>query len=223
MKKNIIKVLIVFLFYANCYSQRITIKYVESKLVTHQGIEFIGDLKDNRENEYAYSNWSNHGVFFVDGKAYYLSNINFNITTNSFESRLNRDQLFSYKSSNLDSVSLNNILYKKVSDLFYEVLLSKGNNSFLKKYDIAYQAGILNRLDGTVSKSNAFVTYKYLIKFEDEFTQIEFNKKSILSLVKDDFQNVLEEFIDKEKLSYKRENDIVKILEFMFKNSSKMI
>ncbi len=223
MKKYILKVLIVSLFYANCYSQRITIKNVESRLVTHQGIEFIGDLKDNSDNEYAYSNWSNQGVFFVDGKDYYLSNINFNITTNSFESRLNRNQLFSYKNSSLDSVSINNNLYKKVSGYFYEVLLSKGNNSFLKKYDVAYQAGILNRLDGSVGKSHAFVTYKYLIKFEDEFTQIEFEKNSILSLVKDDFHNVLEEFIDKEKLSYRREKDIVKILEYIFKNSSKMI
>ncbi|MFZ2282970.1 MAG: hypothetical protein WAV86_03765, partial [Lutibacter sp.] len=102
-------------------------------------------------------------------------------------------------------------------------LLENGNNLFLKKWDIAYQPGVENRLDGTVGKSNALVIFKYLVKSEDKVTQIEFNKNSILSLVEIDFQKVLEEFIDKENLSYKRENDIVRILNFMFNNSGKMI
>lgn len=223
MKKKLFQIFLFGLFSANSYAQQITIKNIESRMITHQGIEFIGELKDVSNDKYSYSNWSNQGILFVDSKAYYLSNINFNITTNSFESRINRDQLFSYKSSSLDSVSLNNHLYKKIRDSFYEVLFKKGNNLFLKRYDIAYKQGIRNRLDGTVGKSSAYVTYKYLIEYENEFRQIEFNKRSILSLVEDDFQNVLEEFIDNENLSYKRENDIVKILEFMFKNSAKMI
>ncbi|MFZ2431985.1 MAG: hypothetical protein WAW57_12630 [Lutibacter sp.] len=221
-----ISILISFIFYlvcANSYAQQITIKNIESRLVTHQGVEFIGELRNVSNDKYSYSNWSNQGVLFLNSNAYYLSNINYNITTNAFESRVSKNQLFSFKSSMLDSVSVNNHLYKKISDSFYEVLLENGNNLFLKKWDIAYQPGVENRLDGTVGKSNALVIFKYLVKFEDEVTQIEFNKNSILSLVENDFQKVLEEFIDKEKLSYKRESDIVKILIFMFNNSGKMI
>lgn len=221
--KKIIIILLFCLFCGNSYAQQITIKNIESRLVTHQGVEFIGDLKDVNNDEYAYSNWGNQGVLFVDSKAYHLSNINFNITTNCFESRVNKNQLFSYMSSKLDSVSLNNHLYKKIRDSFYEVLLEKGNNSLLKKYDIAFQPGILNRLDGTVGKSNSSVVFKYLVKFEDKFTLLEFDKKSILSLVDDDFQETLEELIDSENLSYKKENDVIKILALVFKNSDKMI
>jgi len=222
MKKN----LIIFIFCSVCvhsFAQHITIKNIESRLITNQGVEFIGELKDVSNNEYSYPNWSNRGILFLDSKAYHLSNINFNITTNSFESRVNRKQLFSFKSANLDSVSLNNHLYKKIRDSFYEVLLSKGNGSLLKKYDIEFQPGIYNRLDGTVGKSHPFVVFKYLIKFDDKFTLLEFDKKSILSLVEENFQLTLEGFIEIEDLSYKRENDIVKILEFVFKNSDKMI
>ncbi|PKP13702.1 MAG: hypothetical protein CVU08_04090 [Bacteroidetes bacterium HGW-Bacteroidetes-3] len=222
MKKNII-ISLFCLFCAQTFAQQITIKNIESRLITHQGVEFIGDLKDVNNDEYAYSNWGNQGVLFVDSKAYHLSNINFNITTNCFESRVNKNQLFSFKSSNLDSVSLNNHLYKKIRDSFYEVLLEKGNNSLLKKYDITFRPGILNRLDGTVGKSSSFVVFKYLVKFEDKFTLLEFDKKSILSLVNDDFQKTLEKLIDSENLSYRRENDIIKIIELVFKNSDKMI
>lgn len=223
MKKSILISFIFYLFCANSYAQQITIKNIESRLVTHQGVEFIGELRNVSNDKYSYSNWSNQGVLFLNSNAYYLSNINFNVTTNAFESRVSKNQLFSFKSSLLDSVSVNNHLYKKINDSFYEVLLENGNNLFLKKWDIAYQPGVENRLDGTVGKSNALIIFKYLVKFEDEVTQIEFNKNSILSLVENDFQKVLEEFVDKENLSYKRENDIVKILKFMFNNSGKMI
>lgn len=223
MKKSILISFLFYLIFTNSYAQQITIKNIESRLVTHQGIEFIGELRNVSNDKYSYLNWSNQGVLFLNSKAYYLSNINFNVTTNSFESRINKNQLFSFKSSLLDSVSVNNHLYKRISDSFYEVLLENGNNQFLKKWDIAYQPGIENRLDGTVGKSNALIIFKYLVKVEDEVTQIEFNKNSILSLVENEFQKVLEEFIDKENLSYKRENDIVKILKFMFNNSGKMI
>ncbi len=223
MKKNIFKSILFYLICANSYSQQITIKNIESRLVTHQGIEFIGELRNVNSDKYSYSNWSNQGVLFLDSKAYYLGNINFNVTTNAFESRVNKNQLFSYKSSLLDSVSVNNHLYKKMNDTFYEVLLENGNYVFLKKWDIAYQTGVENRLVGTVGKSNALIIFKYLVKSDDEVTLIEFNKTSILGLVKNDFQRVLEEFVDKENLSYKRENDIVEILKFMFNNSEKMI
>ncbi|MFZ3273875.1 MAG: hypothetical protein WA143_06340 [Lutibacter sp.] len=223
MKKSILKSLIFYLVCANSYAQQITIKNIESRLVTHQGVEFIGELRNVSNDKYSYLNWSNQGVLFLNSNAYYLSNINYNITTNAFESRVSKNQLFSFKSSMLDSVSVNNHLYKKISDSFYEVLLENGNNLFLKKWEIAYKPGVENRLDGTVGKSNALVIFKYLVKSEDEVTQIEFNKNSILSLVEIDFQKVLEEFIDKENLSYKRENDIVRILNFMFNNSGKMI
>jgi len=223
MEKSILRSFLFYLICANSYAQQITINNIESRLVTHQGIEFIGELRNVSNDKYSYSNLSNQGNLFLDSKAYYLSNINFNVTTNAFESRVNKDQLFSYKSSLLDSVSVNSHLYKKVNDSFYEVLHENGNKLLLKKWDIAYQAGVENRLVGTVGKSSAQVIFKYLVKLEDEVTLIEFNKNSILGLVENDFQSVLEEFVDKKKRSYKRENDIVEILKFMFNNSEKMI
>ena len=117
--KRIVKLVLLSCFLGNyAYGQRITIKSIESRLVTHQGVEFIGEIKDKNKDLYSFSNWSNEGVLFVGKKNYALSNINFNVSTNSFDSRINRKRLFSYRNSTLDSVIINGHLFKKVRNSF---------------------------------------------------------------------------------------------------------
>jgi hypothetical protein len=224
MKKKGILILLVCFSLNYIFAQQITIKYIESRLVTHQGIEFIGELKDKKNDLYSYTNWDNKGVIFVDNKRYYLSNLNFNVTTNSFDSRIKREKYFSYKSSEIDSVTINNHMFKKVSNSFYEVLFETENNLFLKKYDIKYKAGSVSRLDGSIGKSTTALIYKYLIKSDDSIKMISLNKRSILDLLESDFDKEnLETYVKTENLSYKKEEDTIKIFEFILKNSKILI
>lgn len=224
MKKKGILILLVCFSLNYIFAQQITIKYIESRLVTHQGIEFIGELKDKKNDLYSYTNWDNKGVIFVDNKRYYLSNLNFNVTTNSFDSRIKREKYFSYKSSEIDSVTINNHMFKKVSNSFYEVLFETENNLFLKKYDIKYKAGSVSRLDGSIGKSTTALIYKYLIKSDDAIKMISLNKRSILDLLESEFDKEnLETYVKTENLSYKKEEDTIKIFEFILKNSKILI
>jgi len=224
MKKKGILILLVCFSINYIFAQQITIKYIESRLVTHQGIEFIGELKDKKNDLYSYTNWDNKGVIFVDNKRYYLSNLNFNVTTNSFDSRIKREKYFSYKSSEIDSVTINNHMFKKVSNSFYEVLFETENNLFLKKYDIKYKAGSVSRLDGSIGKSTTALIYKYLIKSDDAIKMISLNKRSILDLLESEFDKEnLETYVKTENLSYKKEEDTIKIFEFILKNSKILI
>ncbi len=210
-----IKLLISFLLInSTLIAQKITIKLVESRLITNEGVEFIGDLKDKGSDVYLYETWGNNAVIFVDNNKYQLSNINFNITSNSFESRLGRNKIFSFKNIYIDSVKINNHFFKKAKNYFYEVLFENENIQLLKKHDIQYQAGIVNRLDGNVGKSRRYIVYKYLINLNNSFSKIELNKKSILNSFKAN-QFELEKFVKREKLSYKKEKDIVKIMNFI--------
>jgi len=224
MKKKGFLILFICFSINYIFAQQITIKYIESRLVTHQGIEFIGELKDKKNDLYSYSNWDNKGVIFVDNKRYYLGNLNFNVTTNSFDSRIKREKFFSYKSSEIDSVTINNHMFKKVSNSFYEVLFETENNLFLKKYEIKYKAGSVSRLDGSIGKSTTALIYKYLIKSDDAIKMISLNKKSILGLLKSEFDKEnLETYVKTENLSYKKEEDTIKIFEFILKNSKILI
>ncbi len=222
------KILNLVLFYcllsSYSYGQRITIRTIESRLITHQGFEFVGKLKDKNKDIYSFSNWSNEGVLYLDNTKYLLSNINFNVSTNSFESRIDRKKLFSYRNSTIDSVVINNRLFKKVDNYFYEVLLKNGDKYFLKKHDIKFHKGAINRLDLSEGQSFTSLVYKYLIKVDNEFKTINLNKRSIVGLLEDAKEKeTLLEFAKKQRLSFKRERDLVKIFKFMFENSSNFI
>lgn len=218
------KSLILFLFCSilnNSFAQRhISIDYIESRLVTHQGVEFVGELKEVNNDLYAFENWNNYGIIFMNNNQYSLSNLNFNVTTNSFNSRIKRDQLFLYKNASIDSILINKRLFKKVENSFYEVLLEKDSNQFLKKYAIKYKAGSISRLDGSQAKPTTSLIYAYLLKINDEIKMIELTKKSILALfTNEESLNNFKNFVHNEKLSYKRENDIIKMIDFIFKTS----
>jgi len=225
MKNLFYFILFYCLFSNNFYGQQITINRIESRLITNQGVEFIGDLFNPNNDLYTFPNWSNNGIIFLDSKSYSLVNINFNVTRNSFESRISRDKLFSFKNSEIDSVSINNLIFKKFGNSFYEVLFEKGNIFFLKKHDITFQKGVENRLGvGTLGKTKNLVAYNYLIKSGDIFKRIELTKSSIVGLLNDaNDKDELENFVKKEDLSYKKENDIIQIFKFLVENSNNII
>jgi len=221
MKKTIIQFLIFCFIFNNAVSQEhVTINYIESRLITHQNVEFIGELNEVNDDLYAFEDWDNKGVIFIGDKQYLLANLNFNVSNNTFTSRVKRDQLFLYKTAELDSVSINSHMFKKVGNAFFEVLFEEEKNQFLKKYVIRYKAGSVNRLSGSVGKPSIFLGYKYLVKMNNDFISVELNKKSILKLLTDgkNFNNFVN-FVEREDLSYKREDDTVKMVEFIFKNS----
>jgi len=223
--KNIFKLVLIFcLFINNTYGQRITINRIESRLITNEGVEFIGDLKVKNNDLYSFSNWDNQAVIFLDSNRYTLSNINFNVSTNTFVSRINRDKLFSFKTNEIDSVLINNLLFKKFGNSFYEVLFEKGDNLLLKKYDITFKKGIENRLGvGTIGKTKTIIAYNYLIKSGKLFKRIELNKSSIISLIENDNnKNELENFVKNENLSYKKVDDIILIFKFILQNYHKI-
>jgi len=216
--------LIICLYCSNTFGQKITIKTIESRLITNEGVEFIGDLKNKKKDHYSFKTWDNKGVLFLNSTKYLLSNINFNASTNSFDSRVDRKKMFSFKSEKLDSVIINNRLFKKIDSYFYEVLLEKGNNLFLRKHDIKISKGSINRLDLSEGQSSSSLAFRYLIKINNNFKKINLNKKSIFELlVNSNDINELEEFVQDKKLSYKKVNDIIKMLSFLIDKQSIII
>jgi hypothetical protein len=210
-----IKITLLFFFISNiAMAQFVTIRKVESTLVTHQGIEFTGKLIDKTRDLHMFSDWKNQGVIHMDGKVYRLRNINLNVSDNTIDSKV-KEKYFIYKSRLIDSISINNRNFKRLGRSFYEVLLEKKDNLFLKKFDSRQLKSKSNRLGGTIVRTSKILKFKYLIQSNDEFIKIELNKKSILGLFEDK-QDILLNYVKDEKLSYKKEEDLIKILNFMF-------
>ncbi|MBI9040656.1 hypothetical protein [Lutibacter sp.] len=224
MKKSFIIIVSLIFISTWAFSQQLTIKLIESTLITHQGVEFKGELKDSSNDLYVFDNFNNDGMIYVNNNVYSLSNLNFNVETNSFESRINRNKNFSYRNTSVDSIKINNHFFKKIGNIFYEVLFENFNRQFLKKYDIKIKPGTFNRLDGSTGKPKEELDYRYLIKLTNEYQMIELSKNDILDLFNnDENKDKLEAFVKEERLSYKKEDDIIKIMEFIDKNPDLII
>lgn len=200
--------------------QRVTINHIQSRLITNEGVEFIGELVDLNDDLYAFDTWDNESIIIIGNNQYFLENLNFNVTTNKFNSRIKRDQLFLYNIANIDAISINNHLFKKLGDSFYEVLFEENGDQILKKYDVKYKAGSVSRLNGSVSKPTVSLEFKYLVKDKEEIKMIELTKKSITNLLNNDQNlNSFESFVETENLSYRNEDDTIKMVAFILKNS----
>ena len=221
MKKNLIP--IYFFYFIVIYGfaqQHVSINHIQSRLITNEGIEFIGELMDVNDDLYAFDSWDNEGIIFIKDKQYSLGNLNFNVTTNKFNSRIKRDQLFLYNTANIDAISINNHLFKKMGDSFYEVLYEDNGDQLLKRYDVKYKAGSVSRLNGSVGKPTVSLEFRYLINSEEEIKMIELTKKSIMNLMNNaQNMNIFESFVESENLSYRKEDDTIRMIAFILKNS----
>jgi hypothetical protein len=197
----------------------VTIKNVESKLVTHEGVEFSGKLIKKNKDLHMFDTWRNSGVIYIDGNMYRISNINFNVSTNQIDSQMKDGKYFIYKTSSIDSISINKRNFKRLGRTFYEVLLDKKDKMLLKKFDALQQQNSSNRMGGTIVRSRKLLKFKYLVKLEEGYKDIELNKKSVIDFFEGN-EDKLFKFVKEEKLSYKKEKDLVKILNFMLDETS---
>lgn len=222
MMKNIAKLTLIVLLVANCSfaQKRVTIKKIESRLITNEGIEFVGTLRDKNTDEYMFPRWSNSGIIFVDNKMYGIGNINFNISTNSVDSRITQDKLFMFQSSSVDSISINNHLFKKVGTMFYEVLFENHNNMLLKKYDVKHEKVQRGRMGVVQGSGKTYVEANYIVvKPDNKRSNIELNKKSVLEIFENE-SDVLENYAKEENLSFRKEEDVIKMLKYLSSTSS---
>ena len=221
MKKIILTLILSCLVIIPVISQTLTIKRVETKLITNQGIEFFGKVVEKEKNDiYLNPTWNNKGELVVDGKKHIIRNINFNISRNEVSCRLKNGKYFVFSSVDVRKFSINNKNFRKNGRLYYEVLVEEDNTYFYKRYDVRYHEGVTHRIGGgTVGSGRMATTYAYLIKKGSESKTIELNKKSVLSLFKDQ-QEELKKFVKEKDLSYKKEMDLIAIISHMLKLES---
>jgi len=218
MKKTILALVLSCLFIIPTIGQTLTIKSVETKLITNQGIEFFGIVAEkNKKDIYLNPTWKNKGELIVDGKKHTIRNINFNISRNEVSCRLKNGKYFVFSSVDVREFSINNKYFKKNGRSYYEVLVEEDNTYFYKRYDVRYQEGVTHRIGGgTVGSGRMSTSYAYLIKKGNESKTIELSKKSILHLFEDQ-QNELKKFVKENDLSYKKEEDLITIISHMLK------
>ena len=174
---------------------------------------------------YLFDEWNNDGeIQTLTGERFLVRNINLNISRNAFEAKINdNDSIFSFNFNNIKQIIINGKYYKNYffneDNRVYELVYSGNSFSILKGFTVKLVSGSGNPM---VNRSNDKYVKKesYFIRSNDKKTieSFKMNKRSLNKLFENNLKDVsrILTFIDSSNLSYKDENDVIRMLEFAF-------
>ena len=174
---------------------------------------------------YLFDDWNNNGeIQTLTGERFLVRNINLNISRNAFEAKINNnDSIFSFNFNNIKQVIINGKSFKNYfyneDNRVYELIYSGTQFTILKGFSVKLVTGsgnpMLNRSNDKYVKKES-----YFIRSQENNTieGFKLSKRSLNKLFQNssiDVSRILA-YIDSNKLSYKDENDVIKILDFAF-------
>ena len=172
---------------------------------------------------YLFDEWNNNAeIHTLSNERFLVRNINLNINRNAFEAKLtDSDSIFSFNFNNIKHIVINDKTYKNYyyndDNRVYEIIYESNNFSIMKGFSIKLVSSsgnpMVNRPNDKYAKFSS-----YFIKKNNSIKPFKLRKKSIYNLLNDD-KNIIsriESYVVNKKLSYKREDDVVQILDYAF-------
>ena len=174
---------------------------------------------------YLFDEWNNDGeIQTLTGERFLVGNINLNISRNAFEAKINdNDSIFSFTFNNIKQIIINGKSYKNYfyneDNRVYELIYSGRDFTILKGFSVKLVTGSGNPM---VNRSNDKYVKKesYFIRSSQNKTieSFKLSKRSLNKLFENSSMDVsrILAFIDSNNLSYKDENNVIRMLEFAF-------
>ncbi len=172
---------------------------------------------------YLFDEWNNSAeIHSLSNERFLVRNINLNISRNAFEAKLtDSDSIFSFNFNNIKHLVINDKIYKNYfyndDNRVYEIIYETSKFSIMKGFSIKLVTSsgnpMVNRSNDKYAKFSS-----YFIKLNNSIKPFRLRKKSIYNLLDDDKNIIqrLESFVNTKNLSFKRENDVVQILDYAF-------
>ena len=172
---------------------------------------------------YLFDEWNNNAeIHTLSNERFLVRNINLNINRNAFEAKLtDSDSIFSFNFNNIKQIVINDKTYKNYyyndDNRVYEIIYESNNFSIMKGFSIKLVSSsgnpMVNRSNDKYAKFSS-----YFIKKNNSIKPFKLRKRSIYNLLNDDKNiiSIIESYVVNKKLSYKREDDVVQILEYAF-------
>ncbi len=169
-----------------------------------------------------FESWNNTAaIYTLSDEKLLVKRINLNLKRNSFEAKMNdSDSIFSFTFNNIKKIVINNKIYKNFyyndDNRVYEMLFDSDQYKFMKGFKVKVISGSANPM---VNRPND----KY-VRGEEYFMMIngsispvkKLKRKYIYRLLKLNSLNSskLDNYIELNSLSLKKELDIVKLLDY---------
>jgi len=172
---------------------------------------------------YLFDNWDNRGVIYTTGhEKLAINNINLNIQRNAFEAKVGNDSLFSFSFNNIEKFVVNNRVFKNYywdnDNRVYEEIAIQKDFEILKGFNVKFVEGssnpMLNRKNDKYIRNES-----YYVRKDGKITFLALKKSRILKLLdlNDQQKEKLLDYVDQNKLSFKNEDDLKKILNYATK------
>ena len=172
---------------------------------------------------YLFDEWNNSAeIHTLSDERFLVRNINLNINRNAFEAKLtDSDSLFSFNFNNIKHIVINDKIYKNYyyndDNRVYEIIYDTEKFSIMKGFSVKLVKGHYNPMV-RISNDKYAKFSSYFIKLNNSIKPFKLRKKSVINLLSADKNNIsrLETYVNAKKLSYKKEKDVIQILDYAF-------
>ncbi|MDE0535696.1 hypothetical protein, partial [Tenacibaculum sp. L6] len=174
----------------------------------------------NPENEikrlYYFKSFKNKAVIKDSKKEFKINNFNIDLVDNNFVSKINNDTIFVF--NELNKAFINNKEFIKKDNIIYEILVNGDRIELKVKHFSEKRDEIIDNLTGKILKPKHYIPKKEYVLLDKSSLKTstfkKIKKKNIINLVDNEFKNDLIRFSKKEKLSFKNEKELKKILNY---------
>lgn len=180
---------------------------------------FINPAMGIEGSYYLFKNWENDAIIMSNNeKTFTLKNINLSVKDNRFESQINKDSVYVFEFYNINYVIINSRKFKAFyspkdgKNRIYEVIAENLEFILLKGYEIRVKVNEPNPLMIKPNKDEYIIKDSYYLIKQGDMQQFQINKKNILSLVGEENEKAFEKYVKENKLSYRLDKDITKML-----------
>ncbi len=199
-----------------------------TEIRSNMNLEGMKDASDKNlpkvdGSPYLYKTWNNPTKIYYSDKVFIISNFNYNIYSERFESKLSEDSILIINPRNIKNILINDKTFGRYLDpefqrnSYFEEIVKLEKHQLLKKYIVKIKKGSINPLTKEKLNNDALVMDEiyYLCDLKDKsLKKVKLKKSTILSLVKEESLEEVNGFVKTNRLSYKDLDDLKKIVQY---------
>lgn len=184
------------------------------------GLGFVNPNFRTDGSAYYFEDWDTEGVIYTkENGSFKIKNVNINLYNNTLDALYDENSVYTFDSKNLMKIVVNKKSFRIMEidgELkIFEQIFRKGFSVY-KHYSVLYSEASINPMHAR--SSNKYIKKaKYFVYNDGELTTIKLSKKAFSKSFQSDklSQKSITEYIEKSKLSLKKEDDLIKVLNFL--------